>query len=42
MNVEQSHLFNTITNHIKQEFLGQIFQPLRLFITGARCRKTFL
>jgi len=42
MNVEQSHLFNTIINHIKQEFLGQIVQPLRSFITGGTgCGKTF-
>jgi len=43
MNIEQSHLFSTITNHIKQEIQGQINEPLRLFITGgAGCGKTFL
>jgi len=41
MNIEQSNLFNTITNHIKQDIRGQIIQPLRLFITGgAGCGKT--
>jgi len=43
MNVKQSYLFNTIISHIKQEFLDQIVQPLRLFITGgAKYGKTFL
>lgn len=43
MNIEQSHLFRKITNHIKQDLQNQNIEALRLFITGgAGCGKTFL